>query len=265
MSVALILVTGTAAAIAAYIRSRFFAPTLKFPNKEKWITKKGYAGKLLRRDADREVFMAGALCNYEALMFFSCADTLPFHPFPGTYYHDTLYPPFMNPTTLDVVRSKCHFRPSDIVIATYPKCGTTLTQQIVLTLLADGEKELVKEPMALSKWIELEVCKEGPTTSHDAIAAFEAWQPDPATQRKPPARRVIKTHAPSHLAPWIGGANGIPEHGKVVIITRNPADACVSMWNHARDIPSFEYSELFEHFLSELYLQGKVESGDFWR
>ena len=31
------------------------------------------------------------------------------------------------------------YRPSDVVIATYPKCGTTLTEQVVLLLLNGGD------------------------------------------------------------------------------------------------------------------------------
>jgi hypothetical protein len=172
----------------------------------------------------------------------------------GTMYHGTVYPPDMNVEALDELRATVPFRMSDIVIATYPKCGTTLMQQIVLTLLADGMKEMVVEPMVMSKWAEM-------TVSNSSVADFNAWEPDPATQRKPPPRRVIKTHAPAHLVPWKGE---IPEHGKVIVITRNPADAAVSMHNHSLDIPVFEYSGCFQHFLTQLFIPGKVESGSFW-
>ena len=127
-------------------------------------------------------------------------------------------------------------------------------QQIVLCLLADGNGDLVPDPMIMSKWMELAV-------SEEPISSLTSWIPDPSTQSKPPPRRVLKTHAPARLAPWKGE---VPEHGKVIIIARNPADAAVSMWHHARDVPAFGYEGDFEHFLRELYLPGNVESGCFW-
>ncbi|HWU56847.1 MAG TPA: sulfotransferase domain-containing protein, partial [Rhizomicrobium sp.] len=44
------------------------------------------------------------------------------------------------------------FRDDDIVISTYSKCGTTLTQQIVAQLIFDGDPEVYG--LAISPWIE---------------------------------------------------------------------------------------------------------------
>jgi hypothetical protein len=223
----------------------------------------------------------------------------------------------MKAEEISKLRETHKLKPSDITICTYPKCGTTLMQQVVLSLLADGDLSKVKDPMGMSKWAEA-------TVSRTGVASFTDWQPDPTTQRKPPARRVVKTHAPVHLKPWGASqpsrprttpttpannpsrslralslslaAGDIPEHGKVVVITRNPADAAVSMHNHARDVPLFQYSgawyvprlspatnsarqltRLFlrslrslaplarrDHFFPSLFLPGLVESGCFW-
>jgi len=74
---------------------------------------------------------------------------------------------------------------------------------------------------------------------------------------------VWKTHAPVELAPWRGGVGGLGG-AKVVVVTRNPKDACVSMYHHSRDVPAFEYSGDMRHFVAELFLAGNVESGCFW-
>ena len=37
------------------------------------------------------------------------------------------------------------------------------------------------------------------------IDEWNAWEPAEASQAHRPLRRVIKTHAPAQLAPWIGG------------------------------------------------------------
>lgn len=78
-------------------------------------------------------------------------------------------------------------------------------------------------------------------------------------------RRCLKTHAPSHLVPWSGGvASGIEGKRRVIVVTRNPLDACVSMYYHALNVPSFAYNGPFGHF-AHMYYHGHVEHGSFWQ
>lgn len=67
-----------------------------------------------------------------------------------------------------------------------------------------------------------------------------------------PGRRCLKTHAPHHLVPWKGGvtAAGIGGGRRVIVVTRNPNDACVSMFHHSRDVESFAYTGDFQHFIN---------------
>ena len=69
-----------------------------------------------------------------------------------------VYPPFMKETTIREMRRLCPRKRTDIVIATFPKCGTTWMQQIVLTLLAGGDASKVRDPMKMSPWSELRCC-----------------------------------------------------------------------------------------------------------
>lgn len=74
------------------------------------------------------------------------------------------------------------------------------------------------------------------------IDEWNAWEPAEASQAHRPLRRVIKTHAPAQLAPWIGGVErGLRDGARVIVVTRNPKDACVSMFHHSRDVPAFGY------------------------
>ena len=57
--------------------------------------------------------------------------------------------------------------------------------------------------------------------------------------------------------------SGLPLAGKVVYVSRNPKDACVSMFHHTRAIDSFTYDGTFGDFI-ELFLQGGVEHGSWW-
>merc|ERR1712217_139421 len=91
-----------------------------------------------------------------------------------------------------------------------------------------------------------------------------------AWQHKDFARRVLKTHSSAQESPWVGGpsAEGIPPGAKVVVPTRNAGDAAVSMYWHTcpkgNVSQAFNYLGSMSHFVSDVWLEGNVESGDFW-
>ena len=89
-------------------------------------------------------------------------------------YEGCVYPPYMIPELIDDLR-KTPLVEGDILIATFPKCGTTLMQQIILTLLADGDSSKVKDPMEFSKWAEWSV------SFGKSLDAFTKWVPDEQT------------------------------------------------------------------------------------
>eukprot|EP01065_Artemidia_motanka_P048895 TRINITY_DN8007_c0_g1_i1.p1 TRINITY_DN8007_c0_g1~~TRINITY_DN8007_c0_g1_i1.p1 ORF type:complete len:403 (+),score=79.02 TRINITY_DN8007_c0_g1_i1:65-1273(+) len=187
-------------------------------------------------------------------------------------------PPHITKEATDGLGSRFRLRDSDIVIATYPKCGTTWMQQIVMLLLAAGDKEKVPDALLQAVWLE-SAASMGLQGVESKSLAFEkplVFTPEslndwdaPLNWTGPgmPHRRVFKTHAPCSdgLLPWKGGRSGIPEAGKVIVVTRGPRDQAVSMWHHSKDVPAFEYSSDFEHFLKKLWMQGRVESGDFYK
>jgi len=186
-------------------------------------------------------------------------------------FHGIVYPPFMVPGVVDEMRERCHLRGGkygDIVIATFPKCGTTWMQQIVVSLLAGSNKaKYVKDPMALSPWAEREcsMAARDPFSPMKSINQWISWTPNKQQQAVSPPRRVIKTHAPEQLSPWVGGTGaGLPTGSSVIVVTRNPFDTAVSLFNHASDVPIFEYTGDFDHFLKKLFIPGSVEHGCYW-
>jgi hypothetical protein len=101
------------------------------------------------------------------------------------------------------------FRPSDIVISTPSKCGTTWTQMLCAMLIFDGPA--LPAPLSeLSPWLDQTI-----RPLDDVRATYAAQQ----------HRRFIKTHTP---------LDGLPARQDViyVLVGRDPRDAMVSMEHH---------------------------------
>merc|ERR1712176_1486326 len=96
---------------------------------------------------------------------------------------------------------------------------------------------------------------------------LEEWDGTPsvrgANDLEHPGRRVFKTHAQVTMNPWAGGVQALGK-AKVIVVVRNPKDTCVSLFHHSKDTPGFDYEGDMDHFITSLFLQGKVESGCFW-
>jgi aryl sulfotransferase len=100
------------------------------------------------------------------------------------------------------------FRDDDIVVATYPKSGTTLTQQIVAQLVFGGDPTIYGAAAKLSPWLEFRL-------SHDAM--------DIATAQT--HRRFLKTHLPvNHLV--------VSPKAKYIVVARDVRDVVWSFHHH---------------------------------
>ncbi|XP_068610614.1 sulfotransferase 1C2 [Brachionichthys hirsutus] len=102
--------------------------------------------------------------------------------------------------------------PSDILIATYPKAGTTWTQEIIDLLLHNGDAV---------------ACKQAPTHIRSPFLEINSPPPIPSgldllKKMKPP--RLIKTHLPFALLP----PGFLENNCKIVYVARNAKDNLVS-------------------------------------
>lgn len=101
------------------------------------------------------------------------------------------------------------FRPSDIVISTPPKCGTTWTQMLCAMLIFDGPD--FPAPLSeLTPWLDQTI------RPLDNVRAIYAAQQH---------RRFIKTHTP------LDGLS-VREDVTYVVVGRDPRDVMVSMEHH---------------------------------
>eukprot|EP00756_Hemistasia_phaeocysticola_P006289 Hpha_TRINITY_DN13761_c0_g2::TRINITY_DN13761_c0_g2_i1::g.142837::m.142837 len=199
----------------------------------------------------------------------------------GPQYGYFPHPPFVSPASFADMKDNFKLRGDDVVIATYPKCGTTWMQQIVLLLLAEGDKARVVSPFVQSPWLEMssgkkslgikdssnEVCPEEFRVEPMNAEEFNKWEP-PASFRPAGAkpRRVFKTHAPPHVAPWQGGMGGVPSTARIIVVSRGPRDQAISLLHHMKGTKlHFKYDPCDQdHMFKELWGRGRVESGDFY-
>ncbi|XP_054711261.1 sulfotransferase ssu-1-like [Uloborus diversus] len=129
-------------------------------------------------------------------------------------------------------------KPGDIIIATYPKCGTTWMQNLVLNILRKAKPLDHPRDFFLAS----------PFLDQLGGEDSEKMMIRPGT---------YKTHLPFHKVPWL-------EEAKYIYVARNPKDCCVSFYYHMRDIPGYQFSDnTFNDFLN-LFLRGQLEFNDYF-
>ncbi|NES01394.1 MAG: sulfotransferase domain-containing protein [Okeania sp. SIO2F4] len=129
-------------------------------------------------------------------------------------------------------------QPSDILIATYPKCGTTWTQYLVWLILNNGQ------PLSTSE------------TISDVSPHLEEVGKEVIAKLTNP--RIIKTHLPYNLTPYHREAN-------YIYVARNPFDCAVSFYHHTRGfIKHYDFANgTFDDFF-ECFISGEVDFGDYF-
>ncbi|XP_054619425.1 sulfotransferase 1 family member D1-like [Dunckerocampus dactyliophorus] len=137
--------------------------------------------------------------------------------------------------------------PSDLLIATYPKAGTTWVQEIVDLLLHNGDSETCKRaPIPIRIPFLENTARLGIPSSLDLLKAMD-----------PP--RVIKTHLPFHLIP-----KGFWENKcKVIYVARNAKDNLVSyFYFHKMNLTHPEPGP-WEGFIQK-FMNGQVPWGSWY-
>ncbi|XP_019861933.1 PREDICTED: sulfotransferase 1C4-like [Amphimedon queenslandica] len=122
----------------------------------------------------------------------------------------------------------------DLYVVSYPKSGTTWTQQIVSLIQRGGEKDT--HITADIPWLELK--------GKDFVLALSS-------------PRTLKSHLPYHMMPGRDPANSI---AKYIYIARNPKDVAVSYYYHAKRFTHFDFTGDWNCFF-EFFMKGEVPFG----
>ncbi|XP_071092969.1 sulfotransferase 1B1-like [Haliotis cracherodii] len=160
------------------------------------------------------------------------------------FKHDGVYllvpPPFMlkggHPTDRIKSIKEAELKDDDVIILAYPKCGTHWLWE-VLEMLKSGTIKYQKD-VKETRMMEF-IFKDG----------IEAVQHP----------RVFNTHLPLRMLP----TQVVEKKVKCIQIMRNPKDACVSFFNHSRDLSEpYGYDGDFAEF-TEAFLSGKMPFGSY--
>ena len=126
-------------------------------------------------------------------------------------------------------------RPGDIFVCTPPKCGTTWTQAIVMTLLyPDGDAP--GPVVEAAPWID---------------ARFEPIDVVLARLDAQTRRRCIKTHTPADGIPWFAEAS-------YIVVGRDGRDAFMSFHNHMSNMRPDRLMELAGSAMEEGIELGEI-------
>ena len=166
--------------------------------------------------------------------------------FPEVKIGEMRVPKFFDTKWIKSMKDTVKLRPDDIWIVTFPRCGTTWTQQIVRLIINRGKEDGLKIVDAIP-WVE----------SFANIPSIGMnYRIDVDKMASP---RAFKSHLPYELMPC-----GLPSStpGKYIYVARNPRDVAVSYFHHERAIlfyPLCEWDDYFERFL-----KGDVDFGDYF-
>lgn len=177
----------------------------------------------------------------------------------------------LTPERLKYLNENVTYRAGDIIVVSYPKCGTTWTEQCVLLLLSEGNNDRL-DPSHKNTYIPGSNClgKIWPEATIDTDpecekkAGLEFRRISLEDFQNAPDRRVIKSHASNeHLLACNGaGLSALPEGVKVLVVSRNPLDACVSSYYHAFN--PFKSGWSFDAWAS-VWLTGNVTFGCYFQ
>merc|ERR1711973_516743 len=141
------------------------------------------------------------------------------------------------------------FQPKDgdVWVSSFPKCGTTWTQELVWCLMNDLDFVKAKDTRLDErvKFFELSSI----TELEEELKFFGNTIEQVQNDKSDP--RIIKTHLSWQMLPARVKSHS---NAKIVYVTRNPRDACVSYYNHWRVLEGYKgtFEDFAEAFVNDV-------------
>lgn len=156
---------------------------------------------------------------------------------------------FIEPSTLRAMKTWCA-RSDDVFVVSYPKAGTTWTQEIVSAICHNGDIDKVNKTHTYFQVPFLEMTRFKSTMNIHVPPTHEI------IDRIVSSPRTIKTHLPGHLLP----PDILRQKSKIVYVARNPKDVAVSYYYFHKWIVSLPEYETWDEFFED-FMAGKVTHG----
>ena len=150
------------------------------------------------------------------------------------------FPVFISQADMDLIAKEFIPKDGDVFVVTYPRSGTTWTEQMVHLLVNKGEQGEQRITDAVP-WVE--------TLPHRPNGMIEFL-------KTLPERRLFTSHLPYPLMPPIQGTTA-----KIIYVARNPKDVAISTYFQNQSKGGYE-GACEEHF--ELFLGGDVGFGPYF-
>ncbi len=150
------------------------------------------------------------------------------------------FPVFVSQADMDLIEQEFAAKDGDVFIVTYPRSGTTWTEQIVHLLVNKGEQGEQRLTDAVP-WLETL-----PHRPNGMIKFLETM----------PQRRLFTSHLPYPLMPPIDNTTA-----RIVYVARNPNDVAISTYFHNQSKGGYE-GTWEEHF--QLFLNSDVGFGPYF-
>ncbi|XP_072889631.1 sulfotransferase 1C4-like [Hemitrygon akajei] len=138
-------------------------------------------------------------------------------------------------------------KPDDILIATYPKAGTTWMQEIVDLIMMNGDTQKCRRAPIYERIPFLEMC----------ATEFQSTGLEQVKKMKSP--RIIKTHLPIQKVP----KSFLEQNCKVIVVARNAKDNVVSYFHFQRMNQVMPDPGTWEEYL-QVFIQGQVGWGSWY-
>ncbi|KAG7153810.1 Luciferin sulfotransferase-like 1 [Homarus americanus] len=166
------------------------------------------------------------------------------------------------------------WRMGDVVVMTWPKCGTTWMQEIIWTMRNNPDLNNPLADMSITSrvpFIDMDMFMLAETLQNpnpdnpllsDFLKVCPGANPADGVQLQlatvMPDPRTIKTHIPlSLLHPTI------LDNSKVVFVARNPRDVIVSLHHHYRIVKSLNFTGSMDNFVN-YFVNDKLLYGPYW-
>ncbi|XP_071446463.1 sulfotransferase 1 family member D1-like isoform X2 [Hetaerina americana] len=161
-------------------------------------------------------------------------------------------------------------RPDDTWIVTFPRSGTTLTQELLWLLKNDFDYETARRVKIVERFpfIDLstitceefkkEIIQKNKLDQKGEEAFRNRFTPGYETAQKMKSPRLLKSHLPMSLLP-----SRLLDTCKVVYVARNPKDVAVSLYYQNRLLKDIGFERDFDEFWN-LFERDLVLWAPFW-